>query len=87
MKDTLKLNVTLNTKVLTRKLEVVKQGIELIGDGLNKIESGCPECGNDKVILDSIEFINDKATKAICSDCGIAYVIGTQGGIKSSQLI
>ena len=70
----LMVKIDANTRILTRRLEVIKSGIELIIDGLAKIDNGCPDCGNDKVILDKIEFIDKKTKSVICSECGCEYL-------------
>jgi hypothetical protein len=70
----LMVKIDANTRILTRRLEVIKSGIELIIDGLAKIENGCPDCGNDKVIPDKIEFLDKKTKSVICSECGCEYL-------------
>ena len=70
----LMVKIDANTRILTRRLEVIKSGIELIIDGLAKIDNGCPDCGNDKVIPDKIEFLDKKTKSVICSECGCEYL-------------
>lgn len=70
----LMVKIDANTKILIRQLEVIKSGIEFIVDGLTKIENGCPDCGNDKVIPDKIEFLDKKTKSVICSECGCEYL-------------
>jgi hypothetical protein len=70
----LMVKIDADTKILIRRLEVIKSGIEFIIDGLTKIENGCPDCGNDKVIPSKIEFIDKKTKSVICSECGCEYL-------------
>ena len=56
----LMVKINADTKILIRRLEVIKSGIEFIIDGLTKIENGCPDCGNDKVILNKIKVTDNK---------------------------
>ncbi len=70
----LMVKIDANTRILTRRLEVIKSGIELIIDGLAKIDNGCPDCGNDKVILNKIKVTDNKTKSVICSECNCEYL-------------
>lgn len=60
-------------KKMIRQLEVIKSGIELVIDGLKRIENGCPDCGNDKIVWGEYRPIDEKTGIVVCSECGCEY--------------
>lgn len=61
------MKLEMNYKKMICQLEVIKLGIEFVIDGLKKIEYGCPDCGNDKVVCGEYDAIVE------CSECGCKY--------------
>ena len=67
------MKLEMNYKKMIRQLEVTKLGIEFVIDGLKKIEYGCPDCGNDKVVCGEHKSIDEKTGVVVCSECGCEY--------------
>ena len=70
--------LSLNTKKTQRQLTVIRDGIDAILTGLEKINKGCPDCGNDLAVYGKIEFLENDDMKVVCSECGCVYIYKKQ---------
>lgn len=70
--DEMKIKIGCETGLLARKLEVIREGLDIIINGLDKIDERYCECGGEFKEIDDLqgEWIGKE-----CIKCGTKFVL------------
>ena len=67
--------VTADTRKLEKQLKALQEGIDSALSKLKAVEEGCPECGYDKMVFVSLQWLDDGYIQGTCAECNAAYKV------------